>query len=101
MRSSELTDAVNASLSHQGVAFVFGAETIHIPDVVTSINGSIEGHPVRFDFHGPSNVEEREYLVWVFDPRTTNQIGEGSAPSGFPTALSSLDWTNLLGALTH
>ena len=101
MNSSELTDAINKALLTRGAQFVFGAETLRIPGVTTSINGSIDGHPVRFDFQGPDNVVERVHVVWVFDPRTKNQIGDSSAPSGFPAALERMDWPNLLGALTH
>ncbi len=101
MNSSELTDAINTALLTRGAQFVFGAETLRIPGVTTSINGSIDGHPVRFDFQGPDNVAERVHVVWAFDPRTKNQIGDSSAPSGFPAALERMDWSNLLGALTH
>lgn len=101
MNRSELSDAINSVLSTRGTTFDLAAETIRIPGVQTSINGSIEGHPVRFDFHGPAGVAERTHVVWVFDPRTKNQIGEASAPSGFPAALERIDWANLIGALTH
>ncbi|WP_202565399.1 hypothetical protein [Agreia sp. COWG] len=101
MNSTELTDSINRALSSRGAQFVFGAETIRIPGAMISINGSIDGHPVRFNFSGPDNVAEGVYVVWVFDPRTKNQIGDASAPSGFPAALERMDWSNLLGALTH
>lgn len=101
MDSSELADAINAALMSRGVKFLFGVETLRIPGVTTSITGTIEGHPVRFDFQGPDNVAEGVHVVWVFDPRTKNQIGDASASSGFPAALDQMDWPNLLGALTH
>ena len=101
MDSPALTDAINSALRPQGVEFVFGAETLRIPGVTTSISGSIASHPVRFDFQGPDNVAEGLYVVWVFDPRTKNQIGDASAPNDFSAALARMDWSNLIGALTH
>ncbi|MFJ4253738.1 hypothetical protein [Microbacterium sp. NPDC090003] len=81
--------------------FQLAASGPQIPGVMTVISGSIDGHPIRFDFHGPDNVEEKLHLVWAFDPRTTNQIGDASDPHGFTEALEQMDWANLLGALTH
>jgi hypothetical protein len=48
-----------------------------VSQIVRLNHGTIAGHPVRFDFRGPSNVE------------------------GHPEALERMDWSNGLGALTH
>lgn len=101
MNSTELTAAINSALTGRQFEFVFVAEGPRIPGVMVTISGAIDGHPVRFDFHGPANVVEQLHVVWVFDPRTKNQIGNASAQAGFPEALERIDWPNLLGALTH
>lgn len=99
--TQQLTDAINAHLASRSTTFVPNAGSSSHPNVVTYLAGSIEGHPVRFDFYDPALVEEKVHVVWAFDPRTENQIGDSSSPNGFVEALEGLDWTNLIGALTH
>lgn len=99
--TSELTDAINLILEARGTAFVPAGTASGNRGMIFWLGGSIEGHPIRFDFYAPAVVEEGTHVVWAFDPRTKNQIGGSSSPDDFSDALEQLDWPNLLGALTH
>lgn len=96
-----ITDAINLILKARGTAFVPAGNAGGSRGAILWLGGTIEGHPVRFDFYAPAVVAEGTHVVWVFDPRTKNQIGDSSSPDGFTAALEQLDWSNLLGALTH
>lgn len=101
MTTSDMERWIAAELKPRRLDFSLSREQVHIPDVLTALLGSIDGNPVRFDFHGPKNVDGGSYLILVFDLRTRNEIGTASSPSGFMEALARMDWPNVIGALTH
>lgn len=101
MTTAELEAAISAEFKLRGATFTAGLEQVRVPDVLVTLLGSIDGHPLRFDFYGPKGVEGNSYLVLIFDLRTKNEIGNASSSVAFRKALERIDWPNVLGALTH
>ena len=101
MKTADLEKWISAEVRPYRLKFSLSGEQVRIPDVLTALLGSIDGHPVRFDFHGPKSVDTGAYLILIFDIRTKNEIGNASSPSGFMEALARIDWPNAIGALTH
>lgn len=101
MPTADLERWIAAELRPRRLKFSFSGEQVRIPDVLTAVFGSLDGHPVRFDLHGPKNVDGGSYLILVFDLCTRTEIGKASSPSGFVEALARIDWPNAIGALNH
>lgn len=101
MVTSGLEAAISGELAPYGATFTPAAAQVRVPAVLSSLFGSIDGHPLRFDFHGPERVAGDAYVVLIFDLRTKNEIGNASSSVDFAQALGHVDWPNALGALTH
>ncbi|ROQ16237.1 hypothetical protein EDF23_102440 [Curtobacterium sp. PhB128] len=101
MVPSGLEAGISVELAPYGATFTPTAAQVRIPAVLASLFGLIDGHPLRFDFHGPERGTGDAYVVLMFDLRTKSEIGSASSSVGFRQALEHVDWPNALGALTH
>lgn len=60
--TSQLTNAITLILEPRGTAFIPAGKATGSRGMIIWLSGSIEGHPVRFDFYAPAVVAEGTHV---------------------------------------